>query len=60
MAYYQWSSWDRFLPIVICTRKLIVLSVSKKKQERAYTRNLTVHLKVLEQKEANIPKRSRQ
>ena len=40
--------------------KLIVLSASKKKLERAYTRSLTVHLKALELKEANSPKRSRQ
>jgi superfamily II RNA helicase len=40
--------------------KLIALSASKKKLERAYTISLTAHLKVLEQKEANSPKRSRQ
>jgi hypothetical protein len=34
------------------------LSDSKKKLERAYTSSLTAHLKALEQKEANIPKRS--
>ena len=39
--------------------KLIHLSASKKKLERAYTNSLTVHLEVLEQKEANSPKRSR-
>jgi hypothetical protein len=39
--------------------KLIALSASKKKLERAYTSNLTAHLKVLEQKEANLHKRSR-
>ena len=39
--------------------KLIALSASKKKLERAYTSSLTAHLKVLEQKEANTPKRSR-
>jgi hypothetical protein len=32
----------------------------KNKLERAYTSSLTAHLKALEQKEANIPKRSRQ
>jgi hypothetical protein len=37
--------------------KLIALSASKKKLERAYTSSLTVHLKDLEQKEANTPKR---
>jgi hypothetical protein len=40
--------------------KLIVLSASKKKTERAYTSSLRAHLKALEQKEANLPKRSRQ
>jgi hypothetical protein len=40
--------------------KLIALSASKKKQERAHTNSLTTHLKALEQKEANSPKRSRQ
>jgi hypothetical protein len=32
---------------------------SKKKLERAYTSSLTAHLKALEQKEANMSKRSR-
>jgi hypothetical protein len=40
--------------------KLITLSVSKKKLERAYTNGLTTHLKALEQKEANSPKSSSQ
>jgi hypothetical protein len=40
--------------------KLIVLSTTKKKLLRVYTSNLTTHLKALEQKEANSPKRSRQ
>jgi hypothetical protein len=39
--------------------KLIPLSTSKKKLERAYTSSLTTHLKALEQKEANTPKRSK-
>jgi hypothetical protein len=39
--------------------KLIGLSVSKKKLEKAHTSSLTTHLKTLEQKEANSPKRSR-
>jgi hypothetical protein len=39
--------------------KLIALSAAKKKLERAYTSSLTAHLKVLEQKEANSPKRSK-
>jgi hypothetical protein len=39
--------------------KLIALSASKKKIERAHTSSLTTHLKALEQKEANSSKRSR-
>ena len=40
--------------------KFIPLSNSKKKLDRTYTRSLTVHLKVLKQKEVNTLKRSRQ
>ena len=39
--------------------KPIILSASKKKLEIACSRILTTHLKALEQKEANTPKRSR-
>ena len=39
--------------------KLTTLSASKKKLERVYSSNLTAHLKALEQKEANSPKRSK-
>ena len=39
--------------------KLIALSASKNKLERAYTSSLTAHLESLELKEANSPKRSR-
>jgi hypothetical protein len=39
--------------------KLIALSASKKKLERPHTSSLTTHLKAVEQKEANSPKRSR-
>jgi hypothetical protein len=39
---------------------LIALSAFTKKLERAYTSSLTAHLKALEPKEANSPKRSRQ
>jgi hypothetical protein len=39
--------------------KLIDLSVSKKKSEKAYTSSLTAHLKFVRQKEANTTKRSR-
>jgi hypothetical protein len=38
--------------------KLIALSASKTKLEKAYTSSLTAHLETLEQKEANTPKRS--
>jgi hypothetical protein len=37
--------------------KLIALGASIKKLERTYTSSLTAHLKALEQKEADIPKR---
>ena len=40
--------------------KFTALSASKKKLGRAYTSRLTAHLKDLEQKETNTPKRSRQ
>ena len=40
--------------------KLIALSVSKKKLERAFVSSLTAHQNALEQKEANKHKRSRQ
>ena len=39
--------------------KFIALSALVKKLERSYTNNLTAHLRALEQKEANSPKRSR-
>ena len=39
--------------------KLISLIASKKKLERAHISSLTTHLKRLEEKEANSPKRSR-
>ena len=39
--------------------KLIAVSTSKKKLEKAYTSSLTAHLYTLGQKEANSPKRSR-
>jgi hypothetical protein len=44
----------------ILGEKLIALSASKKKLERAYTSSLTAHLEALERKEANSPKRRRQ
>ena len=39
--------------------KFIALSALVKKLERSYSNNLTDHLRVLEQKEANSPNRSR-
>jgi hypothetical protein len=50
-----WDTMKAFL-----RKKLTALSAAKKELERAYTISLTVHLKTLEQKEANSPKRSRQ
>ena len=49
--------WDTMKAVV--RGKLIAMSASKKKLERAYTSSLTA-LKTLEQKEANRHKRSRQ
>ena len=48
--------WDTMKGVI--RGKLIVLSVAKKKLEKAYTSNLTANLKALEQKEANSPKRN--
>jgi hypothetical protein len=48
--------WDRMKAFL--RGKLIALSASKKKLERAHISSLTTHLKALEQKEANSPKRS--
>jgi exonuclease III len=49
-----WDTMKAFL-----RRKLIALSASKKKLERAHISSLTTHLKTLEEKEANSPKRIR-
>jgi hypothetical protein len=49
-----WDTMKAFL-----RGKLIALSASKKKLERAHTSNWTTHLKALEKKEANSPKKSR-
>jgi hypothetical protein len=49
--------WDTMKAVL--RGKLISLSDSKKKLERAHTSSLTAHLKALEQKEANSPKISR-
>jgi hypothetical protein len=53
---YQ-NLWDTMKEVL--KGKLIALSSSKKKLERAHTSSLIAHLKVLEQKETNSPKRSR-
>jgi predicted metal-dependent hydrolase len=45
---------------VVIRGKCIGLSAPTKKLARAYTSSLTTHLKALEQKEANTPKRNRQ
>ena len=50
-----WDTMKAFL-----RGKLIALSASKKKLERAYISSLTAHLETLELKEVNSPKRSRQ
>jgi hypothetical protein len=50
-----WNTMNEFV-----RGKLIALSDSKKKLERAHISSLTTHRKALEQKEANSPKRSRQ
>jgi hypothetical protein len=49
-----WDTMKAFL-----REKLIALSTSKKKLERAHSSSLTIHLKALEIKEANSPKKSR-
>ncbi|MFP9035599.1 hypothetical protein, partial [Enterococcus faecalis] len=49
--------WDTMKAVI--RGKLIALSACRKKQERAYVSSLTAHLKALEQKEANTPRRSR-
>jgi hypothetical protein len=49
-----WDTMKAFL-----RGKLIALSASKKKLERAHTSSLPTQLNALEQKEANSPKRSR-
>ena len=49
--------WDTMKAVL--RGKLIALSASKKKLERAYTSGLTAHLKALKQKEANTPGKSK-
>jgi hypothetical protein len=50
--------WDTMKAVL--KGKLIALSASKKKLEKAHSSTLTAHLKALEQKETNSSKRSRQ
>jgi hypothetical protein len=50
--------WDTMKAVL--RGKLIALSASKKKLERVYTSSLTAHLKALEQKGVNTPKKSSQ
>jgi hypothetical protein len=49
-----WDTMKAFL-----RGKLIALSASKKKLERAHISSVTTYLKALEQNESNSPKRSR-
>jgi hypothetical protein len=49
--------WDTMKAVL--RGKLIALSASKKKLERAYSSSLTAHLEALELKEANSPKRNK-
>ena len=41
-------------------KAMLALSASKKKLKRVHISSLTAHLKALEQKEANTPKRNKQ
>ena len=50
--------WDTVKAVL--RGKLIALSTTKKKLERAHTSSLTTHLKARELREANSPKRSRE
>jgi hypothetical protein len=50
--------WDTMKTFI--RGKLIALSASKKKLEKAHTISLKTYLKALEKKESNSPKRSRQ
>ena len=49
--------WDIIKAVL--RRKFIALNALVKKLEIPYTNNLTAHMRVLEQNEANWPKRSR-
>ena len=49
--------WDTMKALL--RGKFIALSAHIEKTEKAYTRDLTAHLKALEQKEADSPRKSR-
>jgi hypothetical protein len=49
--------WDTMKAVL--KQKFTALCSLVKKLERSYTSNLTAHMKTLEQKEANTPKKSR-
>ena len=49
--------WDKMKAVL--KGKLIALSASKMKLDRAYTSSLTAHLEPLELKEANSPRKNR-
>ena len=51
------SLWDTMKTVL--RGKLIAMSASRKKLERTHTSSLTEHLKALEKKEGNSPKRCR-
>jgi hypothetical protein len=45
--------------IAVLRGKFIAISVSRNKLVKSHTSDLTAHLQVIEQKEPNIPKRSK-
>jgi hypothetical protein len=55
------TSYPKFWGIMeaVVIGKFKALSILEKKLERSYTNNLTAHLRAVEQKEANSPKKIR-